>query len=94
MKTVSVAHKLAVNKYELDEGHPHIEVNNEVCQAKCGDKFCLFVCPANVYQEQGDKIIADWAGCLECTTCKVACPSDALHWEYPRGGFGIVYRHG
>ncbi len=94
MKRMSVAERLGVNKYELDEGHPHIEVHEDVCRAKCKDLACLFVCPANVYSEQNGRIVADWAGCLECGTCKVACPSDALDWVYPRGGFGVVYRNG
>jgi ferredoxin like protein len=94
MNRLPVTEKLAVNKYELDEGHPHIEVNEEVCRAKCANLACLYVCPANVYSEQNGKIVADWAGCLECGTCKVACPSDALLWVYPRGGFGVIYRSG
>jgi ferredoxin like protein len=94
MNRMSVPEKLAINKYELDEGHPHIEVDNEKCRKLCQEYACLFVCPANVYVKQGDDITADWAGCLECGTCQVACPHEALHWEYPRGGFGIVYRSG
>lgn len=94
MKQMTVAQKLGVNKYDLDEGHPHIEVHEEVCRAECPDLACLFVCPAKVYSEQHGKIVADWAGCLECGTCKAACPSDALYWVYPRGGFGVVYRSG
>ena len=94
MNHMSVTEKIAVNKYELDEGYPHIEVNNEICQAKCGDKFCLFVCPAEVYSEHDGLIVAEWAACLECGTCKAACPHEALSWVYPRGGFGIVYRNG
>ncbi len=93
MNNMSIPEKLAINKYELDEGHPHIELNNEICQ-KCVDKACLFVCPAGVYTEQDGKIMADWAGCLECGTCKAACPTEALTWVYPRGGFGIIYRYG
>ncbi len=94
MKPMSVDEKLSVNKYELDEGNPHIFVNTEICNAVCKTKACLFVCPANVYSEQDGKIIADWAGCLECGTCRTACPEEALTWEYPRGGFGIIYRYG
>ena len=94
MNNMSIPEKLAINKYELDEGHPHIEVDNEICQKVCGDKACLFVCPAGVYTEQEGKILADWAGCLECGTCKAACPGEALKWFYPRGGFGILYRYG
>ena len=94
MNRLPVTEKLAVNKYELDECHPHIAVNDEVCRAKCKNLACLYVCPANVYSEQNGRIMADWAGCLECGTCLVACPSDALQWVYPRGGFGVIYRSG
>jgi len=94
MNRLSIPEKLSIDKYELDDGHPHIEVKNEICQEKCETKACLFVCPAGVYSEQNGSIAADWAGCLECGTCKAACPSDALTWFYPRGGFGVVYRFG
>ncbi len=94
MNRMPVTEKLSVNKYELDEGHPHIEVDNAMCQKLCPTKACLFVCPANVYSVQNGVVVADWAGCLECGTCKAACPSEALKWVYPRGGFGISYRYG
>ena len=94
MNPMTVPDKLAVDKFELDEGHPHIAVDNEICRKVCGDKLCLWVCPANVYAEHDGAIAADWAGCLECGACRAACPHDALKWEYPRGGFGIVYRYG
>jgi len=94
MNPTGLTQKIAVNKYELDEGHPHIEVNEELCRALCEDLACLYVCPAGVYSEQNGKIVADWAGCLECATCQVASPAEALHWVYPRGGFGVIYRYG
>ncbi len=94
MNRPTVPQKLGVNKYELDEGHPHIEVHEEVCRKECPTLACLFVCPANVYSEQNGRIVADWAGCLECGTCRLACSNEALYWVYPRGGFGVVYREG
>ena len=33
-RRMTIAEKLGANKYELDEGHPHIEVHDEVCKAK------------------------------------------------------------
>ena len=33
MKKMTVTEKIAVNKYELDEGHPHIVVHEEACRA-------------------------------------------------------------
>lgn len=92
MNKMSVTEKLAVNKFELDEGHPHITLNNEGCR-QCQDKPCLFVCPAEVYKEKDGEILAEWAACLECGTCNIVCPQKCLTWTYPRGGFGINYRY-
>jgi ferredoxin like protein len=94
MSSKSIAERLATNKYVLDDGHPHISVDNEICRTNCVNKECLFVCPANVYTEKDGEIVVDWAGCLECATCKAACVNGGLTWNFPRGGFGIVYRQG
>ncbi len=94
MNPMSVEERLALNKFELDEGHPHILVNHEICREKCTLQPCLFVCPAKLYSEQNGEIIVEWAGCLECGTCQVACDYEALTWHYPRGTFGINYRYG
>jgi len=91
---MGVPEKLSVNKYKLDEEGPHIKVDSEACQRICSDKPCLRLCPACVYTEQDGRIVADSAGCLECGTCQVICPGEALRWSYPRGGFGVVYRYG
>lgn len=94
MNPMSVPEKLAINRFKLDEGKPHIVVHNEICQKVCRQKLCLTVCPAKLYSEQNGKILVEWAGCLECGTCQVACKHQALSWEYPRGGFGVHYRYG
>ncbi|MDI6696346.1 MAG: 4Fe-4S dicluster domain-containing protein [Anaerolineales bacterium] len=94
MKPSSVNEKLAIDKFVLDEGFPHIQINQEICRLMCEKRYCLFVCPAKLYSEQNGEIIVEWAGCLECGTCQVACDHQALTWHYPRGGFGIHYRYG
>jgi len=94
MNHMALPEKLTVNKYELDDGNPHVAVEQEICQSLCVVKACLFICPAGVYSEQDGKIIADGDGCLECGTCKIICDAGALSWFYPRGGFGILYRQG
>lgn len=93
MKRMPITEKLAINKYEVNEGEPHIAINQELCR-QCSDRRCLFICPAHLYSEQNGEIIVEWAGCLECGTCKAVCPHGALTWNYPQGGFGIIYRHG
>ncbi len=95
MNRLAINEKLAVNKYILDEGHSHIKMlNEEVCNHECQLKPCLYICPARVYVLVDGKIVIDSAGCLECGACKVVCPNNSLEWNYPRGGFGIIYRGG
>lgn len=94
MKVPSVSGLLGLDRFELDEGHSHIAVDNEICEARCTRRACLTICPAEVYREQDGRVIADFAACLECGTCVVACPPDAISWHYPRGGLGVQYRYG
>ncbi|SHN88264.1 ferredoxin family protein [Desulfitobacterium chlororespirans] len=93
MTRMSLVDKLALNKFQVDEGEPHILINYDICK-DCHEKYCLLVCPAGLYSEQNGAIIVEWAGCLECGTCLALCKKGALDWKYPRGGFGIIYRQG
>jgi ferredoxin like protein len=91
---LSIPEKTARNKYELDE-KPHIRVDSSGVCASCAKKPCTTVCPAGVYtyDAANGAINVDHAGCLECGTCVVACVLGGLTWEYPVGGFGILYRY-
>jgi ferredoxin like protein len=93
MTPLSLAEKLALNKFEVHEGEPHILIHQELCKA-CQSKGCLMACPAGLYSEQNGEIIVEWAGCLECGTCRIVCENEAIEWKYPQGGFGIIYRQG
>ncbi|HVJ48679.1 ferredoxin family protein [Desulfitobacterium sp.] len=93
MNRVSLPDKLSLNKFEVDEGEPHILINNDLCKS-CQPKSCLLVCPAGLYSELNGEIIVEWAGCLECGTCRAICEKEAIDWKYPRGGFGIIFRQG
>ena len=34
-------------------------------------------------------------GCMECGTCRVLCEaSGEITWNYPRGGYGVLYKFG
>ncbi len=46
------------------------------------------------YNEALDEIVVEFAGCLECGTCMVACQEGAIDWAYPKGEFGVQYRYG
>ena len=53
-------------------------------------------CPAGCYTLEGNGrvvLIAD--GCLECGTCRIICDEHRnVDWEYPRGGYGILFKFG
>ncbi|PST66438.1 ferredoxin [Shewanella algae] len=91
---VNVDVKLGVNKFYVDEGHPHIELveNPDINEFR----KLVNACPAGLYKIQDDGSLKfDSAGCLECGTCKMLCGETIIKkWEYPRGTFGIEYRYG
>ena len=70
--TVNVDEYLALDKYEVDEESAHIELVDDPDI----EEFLKLVrvCPAALYKidEDGKKSV-DYAGCLECGTCRIAC---------------------
>jgi ferredoxin like protein len=92
--TVNVAEYLGVNKYEVDEGHAHIELFDNPDPAEFGK--LVRVCPAGLYQldDNGEQTF-DYAGCLECGTCRIAAADTVVAvWEYPQPTMGVEYRYG
>jgi ferredoxin like protein len=73
----------------------HIQLDAETCQ-RCQSRVCLVACPGQLYtvEESSGQIIVDHSGCLECGTCLIVCPQNAVTWQYPEAGYGICYRYG
>ena len=88
------ASKLALDAFKKD-GESHISIRQEICK-ECSERYCLSICPGGLYSfsDETGELIIEYAGCLECGSCRIACPRDALDWHYPRGGFGVQYRYG
>jgi ferredoxin-like protein FixX len=92
--TVNVDEKLALNKYHVDEGFAHIELSDAITDAEF--RLLMLACPAGLYRldDQGNRRF-DYAGCLECGTCRILCGQSGLaRWEYPVGSMGVEYRWG
>ena len=91
---LSVEEKLETVKFKIDK-NAHITVKKELCK-DCTTRPCLTICPAENYQwdEKTDELIFNYEGCLECGTCRITCPKDAIDWSYPQGGYGVKYRFG
>ncbi len=95
IKRMEAAELLSLNKYNVDEERPHIILDKEICN-HCNDKVCLIVCPAILYKlDQNKEISFDYAGCLECGTCRIMCKNRGIKvWKYPQGTFGVHFRYG
>jgi ferredoxin like protein len=97
MSSAKVEEKLFQNRYKVDLGRPHVQIKNaEVCTNECQTQQCTSCCPAGCYTIEGDgRIVLISDGCMECGTCRIIC--DEHHnvaWEYPRGGYGILFKFG
>ncbi|MBA3056101.1 MAG: ferredoxin family protein [Sphingomonadales bacterium] len=93
--TPKVEEKLFQNRYLVDAGRPHIKVKaHDVPSA--GLLAMVHLCPAGCYSatESGQvEVAAD--GCVECGTCRIVTHGTGeLEWNYPRGGFGVLYKFG
>ena len=91
---MNIEAKLGLDVFKIDS-EPHIIIRHEICQAKCLIRYCLSICPAELYtlSEQGE-VQVNYEGCLECGACLIACVHEALTWHYPRAGYGVQYRFG
>lgn len=95
INAIRVEDKLFQNRYLVDAGRPHIKVRaHETPSAAL--KALTTVCPAGCYASTDDgKVEVTPDGCMECGTCRVLCePSGEIEWNYPRGGFGVLFKFG
>ncbi|WP_127088155.1 ferredoxin family protein [Aquabacter cavernae] len=95
MSTPRVEEKLFQNRYLVDAGRPHIRVAAHT--APSANLLAMTrLCPAGCYglNDAGQvEVVPD--GCFECGTCRVLCePSGEIEWNYPRGGFGVLFKFG
>lgn len=93
---MNVEQKLSIDKFNVDEGHPHIVMNPENMDPEI-ERILTVVCPAGLYTlDEKGRMAFEFAGCLECGTCRVAVAhkKGALDWAHPRPSFGVQYRCG
>ena len=92
--TVNTDELLSLDKFHVDEEHPHIELVDSPDIEEF--KKLVRVCPAALYRiNEAGETSFDYAGCLECGTCRIACGDTIIKkWENPQPGMGIEYRYG
>ncbi len=90
----TVDKKLAVLAIK-PQAESHIVPDQQLC-SRCDSRPCIVACPAELWalnDETGEMTI-EHAGCLECGTCLLVCPQDAVAWRFPDGTFGVQLRWG
>ena len=96
--TVNVDELLAVNKFTPDEENAPIELSCEDYSELDDVEFgkLVRVCPAGLYKQHEDGSRSfDYAGCLECGTCRICCEATIVKkWEQPQPFMGVEYRFG
>lgn len=95
MAAPRVEEKLFQNRYLVDSGKPHIVVTPHD-KPTSGLLAMTHICPAGCYAENASgqvEIAPD--GCLECGTCRILLEaSGEITWNYPRGGYGVLFKFG
>lgn len=93
--TPAIKERLMKNRYQVNEGQSHIQLDQEYAKATGLGKILVQVCPAHVYSEREDGgIDVEYAACLECGTCRAVADPKLLQWTYPEGSFGVQLRQG
>jgi ferredoxin like protein len=91
---MKIEEKIALDAIKNDK-ESHIKLDQEICK-NCKERFCIYACPGHLYSqsEETGEMVVEFAGCLECGTCKIACIYGSVSWEYPKGEYGVQYRYG
>ena len=73
----------------------HITVDGDACEG-CTTKACISVCPAGLFVELSTGgVLFNYEQCFECGSCYLVCNDrNAITWNYPEGGKGVVVRRG
>jgi ferredoxin-like protein FixX len=92
--TVNVDEYLAQNRYSVDEENAHIELVANPDPAEFAK--LVRVCPAGLYRQDADGNLSfDYAGCLECGSCRIVCGDTIIaKWSNPGPTMGVEYRYG
>jgi len=94
MKKMSIDDKLAVNLFNTDDHHSHIDVDLE-CKDIDEIMKLVLACPAGCYKYIDGNFSFSHLGCLECGTCRVLSHDKIVKaWNHPESGVGVSFRQG
>lgn len=89
---LSIEDKLFITEF-LPDIKSHIKINTDFCLI-CRNKECTKFCPAKVFSwsdfTAGNELIVAYENCLECGVCKTLCPFEAIKYNHPEPGYGVL----
>ena len=62
-----------------------------------GCRKCEIICPMDLWKVVNKKALLNENYrelCLECAHCYSICEYDAIEFHFPKGGTGIIFKHG
>lgn len=81
----TISQRISRLKYN-DDSNTHIKIVNSKSDFI---KKMVTLCPTKCYSLEGDGVILQHEGCIECGTC-----AKGTEWKHPRGEKGIEYQFG
>lgn len=81
----------------ITDNQQHVAIIDAIICQHCSSKTCLRICPTDVFtssEAMENRIIVHWQRCIECGACRLACPHVNIDFDYPRGGYGVLYHEG
>jgi ferredoxin-like protein FixX len=69
-----------------DDSESHITVEDKRSEFM---KKLILLCPTKCYSLEGNDVVLQHEGCVECGTCSIG-----TRWRHPKGEKGIIYRYG
>lgn len=90
-----IEERLYTIRYKADD-KSHLIISNQFVCETCESKACNHFCPSDVYLWHDEEHMTSVAfeNCIECGTCRIACPHQNIEWVYPKGGYGVTYKYG
>ena len=91
-----IEEKLFQNRYLVDAGRPHIKIAS-MTSSFSGIEIVGHHLPGRTATRRTrrarSRSLPD--GCMECGTCRVVtAETGEVEWNYPRGGYGVLFKFG
>jgi ferredoxin like protein len=91
-RDTSATAKLERIVFHADDA-PHVVIDQSICEKCSIDRICVTICPIQNYNWDaiGTHLSVSTESCMECGSCRIVCTEGAITWNWPRGGYGVMY---